>query len=133
MKLALTPTKIYVKNILALMAQRKFGVKGLAHITGSGFLNIPRISGKFDYQIERLPKRPEIFDVLQKRAGLDDKEMFTTFNCGLGFVVAVKKGAGEAVAKFLQKRGEAALVIGSVRKGRGLVEVKTANGKVVLS
>ncbi len=133
MKLALTPTKIYVKNILALTAQKKFGVKGLAHITGSGFLNIPRISGKFDYVLERLPEPPEIFSVLQKRAGLDDKEMFTTFNCGLGFVVAVKKGAGEMVAKFLQKRGEEALVIGSVRKGKGLVEVHAGNGKVVLS
>jgi phosphoribosylformylglycinamidine cyclo-ligase len=123
MKLALTPTKIYVKNILALLGQKKFGVRGLAHITGSGFLNIPRINGKFDYVIDELPTRPEIFSVLQKRAAIDDKEMFTTFNCGLGFVVAVKKGAGSAVAKFLEKRGEEALVIGSVKKGKGRVNV----------
>ena len=123
MRMALTPTKIYVKSILSLLNQKKFGVRGLAHITGSGFLNIPRINGKFNYLIHSLPERPEIFNILQERAGLPDKEMFTTFNMGLGFVVAVKKGQGEATAKFLNKKGEEALVIGTVKKGKGAVEL----------
>lgn len=132
-QLALTPTRIYVKSILALLGQKKLGVRGLAHITGSGFLNIPRISAKFDYVIEALPERPEIFSVLQERAGLDTREMFTTFNMGLGFVVAVKKGQGEMAAKFLRRRGEDALVIGAIKKGKGRVLLNAGDERVILS
>jgi len=119
LKLALTPTRIYVKNVLAVLASKKFGVRGFAHITGSGFYNIPRINPKFRYVITSLPETPRIFPILQERAKLDAKEMYSTFNMGVGFVIACQKGKSAALVKFLEKKGERAFVLGHVEKGRG--------------
>lgn len=120
---ALTPTKIYVKTVLAALEQKKFQIKGFAHITGSGFYNIPRINGKFDYVVEDAGKPGEIFEHLQKRSQLDAKEMYSTFNMGVGFVIACKKGQAAALVKFLQKKKEKAWVLGRVKKGKGRVEI----------
>lgn len=121
--LSLTPTRIYVKPVLA--ALEKFPIRGLAHITGSGFLNIPRINEKFAYRIHALPEKPGIYKVLAERSGLEAAELFTTFNMGLGFVLAVKKGSGEKLAAFLRKKSEPAMVIGEVRRKPGAtVEIR---------
>lgn len=124
LKKALTPTRIYVKPALAALESGKFGIRGFAHITGSGFYNIPRINQKFSYTITELADAPEIFSVLQTRAGLDDKEMYSTFNMGVGFVIACQKGKAEALIKFLNKKGEKAWRLGHVTKGKGTVVVK---------
>jgi phosphoribosylformylglycinamidine cyclo-ligase len=126
LRLALTPTRIYVKPALAALTAKKFGIRGFAHITGSGFYNIPRINGKFAYIIEALPPPPAIYPVLQERAGLDAKEMYSTFNMGVGFVIACQKGKAEALVKFLQKKGERATRIGYVKKGKGQVVVQAS-------
>jgi phosphoribosylformylglycinamidine cyclo-ligase len=123
LRLALTPTRIYVKNALAALAAKKFGIRGFAHITGSGFFNIPRINPKFRYVINELPEAPRIFTVLQERARLDDQEMYSTFNMGVGFVIACQKGKAEALIRFLNKKGEQAFRLGHVEKGRGEVKV----------
>lgn len=128
LKLALTPTRIYVKTALAVLAAKKFGVRGFAHITGSGFYNIPRINQKFKYVITALPETPAIFPVLQERAKLDAKEMYSTFNMGVGFVIACQKGKAAALVKFLEKKGERAFVLGHVQKGKGETVVR-ANGE----
>lgn len=124
LKLALTPTRIYVKPVMAALEAGKFGIKGLAHITGSGFFNIPRINSKFKYVIENLPEAPEIYPVLQKRAGLDDKEMYSTFNMGVGFVIACDPKKEAALISFLKKKGENAFHLGHVAKGKGEVVVE---------
>lgn len=123
----LTPTRIYVKPVLAALESKKFGIKGFAHMTGSGFYNIPRINPKFRYLIESLPEIPAIFPELQRRAGLDAKEMYSTFNMGIGFVIACEKSKAASLVKFLAKKGENATVIGRVEKGKGEVRV-TASG-----
>ncbi len=133
LKQALSPTRIYVKNVLAALAQKKFGVKGLAHITGSGLYNVPRINGKFSYHLTELQKPSALFLTLQERAGLDAKEMYSTFNMGIGFVLACKKGQGEALAKFLQKKGEKAWVAGHVKKGKGEVVVNSDSTSFTLT
>jgi phosphoribosylformylglycinamidine cyclo-ligase len=127
LKLALTPTRIYVKTALAAAANGKFGIRGFAHITGSGFYNIPRINPKFRYVITSLPEAPRIFPILQERAMLDAREMYSTFNMGTGFVMACQKGRAEALVKFLNKRGEKAWRLGYVEKGKGETRV-AANG-----
>lgn len=127
LKRALTPTRIYVKPALAALESKKFGVRGFAHMTGSGFYNIPRINAKFRYVIDSLPETPEIFVEMQKRAGLDAKEMYATFNMGIGFVIACQKGKSASLVSFLKKKGESASVIGRVEKGKGEVRV-TARG-----
>jgi phosphoribosylformylglycinamidine cyclo-ligase len=125
LKQALTPTKIYVKQVLAALSQKKFGIGGFAHITGSGLYNVPRMNPKFSYRLETLAPLSPLYKELQIRAGLEEKEMYSTFNMGIGFVIACKKGQGENLAKFLQKKGETAWVAGKVVKGKGEVIVQT--------
>lgn len=119
MRTALTPTRIYVKNALAALDAKKFGIKGFAHITGSGFYNIPRINAKFAYVIDQLPEVPGIFRLLQERAALDAKEMYSTFNMGLGFVMVCEPKKADALVAFLNKKGEKAQRIGHVAKAHG--------------
>ncbi|HEY8279877.1 MAG TPA: phosphoribosylformylglycinamidine cyclo-ligase [Bdellovibrionota bacterium] len=124
LKMALTPTRIYVKNALAALAAKKFGIRGFAHITGSGFYNIPRINSKFRYVVTNLPEPPAIFPVLQERALLESQEMYSTFNMGVGFVIACQKGKAEALVKFMNKKGERAFPLGHVEKGKGETVVR---------
>jgi phosphoribosylformylglycinamidine cyclo-ligase len=126
LKLALTPTRIYVKTALATLSSGKFGIRGFAHITGSGFYNIPRINPKFRYVITELPEAPRIFPILQERAKLDAKEMYSTFNMGTGFVMACQKGKADSLIKFLNKKGERAFRLGHVEKGKGETVVRAA-------
>ncbi len=109
----LTPTKIYVKSILALIEKVK--VKGIAHITGGGFIeNIPRIfpdgvGCEIDlgsYEV------PEIFKVMQERAGISDEQMYNTFNMGIGMVVCVSKQNAREAERVLKEQGEDCYVIG---------------------
>ena len=123
-ELVLTPTKIYVKTILALI--EKFEIKGIAHITGGGFIeNIPRIIPKgMGIKIDRKSyPLPKIFKALQEIAGIDDRKMCNTFNMGIGMVLAVDPSIKDAVVKELKALGEEAYVIGEVTDKDGEVEL----------
>ena len=120
----LTPTKIYVKFILHLL--EKFTLKGIAHITGGGFYeNIPRMFGeglraKIDvHSFDILP----IFELIQKKGGITAKDMFNTFNMGIGLVMAVNAQDAEAVVKEAESLGEKAWVIGEVVAGENGVDL----------
>ena len=123
-ELVLTPTKIYVKTILALI--EKFEIKGIAHITGGGFIeNIPRIIPKgMGIKIDRTSyPLPKIFKALQEIAGIDDRKMCNTFNMGIGMVLAVAPSIKDAVVKELKALGEEAYVIGEVTDKDGEIEL----------
>ena len=123
-ELVLTPTKIYVKTILALI--EKFEIKGIAHITGGGFIeNIPRIIPKgMGIKIDRTSyPLPKIFKALQEIAGIDDRKMCNTFNMGIGMVLAVDPSIKDAVVKELKTLGEEAYIIGEVTDKDGEVEL----------
>ncbi len=113
----LTPTKIYVKPILALLEQVK--VKGISHITGGGFYeNIPRsipdgLGAKVNKSaVKILP----IFTLLQETGNIPERDMFNTFNMGVGMSVVVKKDdAGKAI-EILKANGEDAYIIGEIIK-----------------
>ncbi len=79
----LTPTKIYVKIIMQLLKLEPNLIKGVANITGSGFLNIPRINENFDYLITKEPEIPWFMQEICKLSGLNKKELFQTFNMGV--------------------------------------------------
>jgi phosphoribosylformylglycinamidine cyclo-ligase len=119
----LTPTRIYAKCLAKLIQERAF--KGLAHITGSAFLNVPRISEKVSYEIE-LPRASEVAPVFQwirERSGLPLSELAQTFNLGVGMVAVVAPKDAERILKKLKRAGEQAWVIGEVtRKRRGATE-----------
>lgn len=123
----LTPTRIYVKSILNLI--RDFRINGIAHITGGGLLeNIPRILphgckavlNRHSWEI------PAIFRFLQEGGNIDEAEMFRTFNCGIGMVLAVPENEADEVLIRLSGLHEQACIIGEVAKcepGKECVEL----------
>jgi len=114
----LTPTRIYVKALGPLL--KKGALKGLAHITGSGFLNVPRISEAVSYEIELPTERPVIYEWIKKSSGLSTEELCQTFNMGLGMVIAVSPKNAKAVLKSVTQAGEKAWVVGqAVRRAKG--------------
>ncbi|MCX7951904.1 MAG: phosphoribosylformylglycinamidine cyclo-ligase [Clostridiales bacterium] len=120
----LTPTNIYVKDVLPLL--EKYEIKGMAHITGGGFLeNIPRMfKGDFDAVVykDSYPL-PEIYNVILGR-GVEETEMYRTFNMGIGLVVCVDKNVADDVVSDIISGGKMAYKIGEVIKGGGQVCLK---------
>ena len=111
----LTPTRIYVKPMLALM--KEVTVKGVSHITGGGFYeNIPRsipdgLGAKIDKSAVRvLP----IFKLIEKVGGITERDMYNTFNMGVGMSVVVAKEDAERALKILKANGEDAYLIGEI-------------------
>ena len=114
----LTPTKIYVKPMLALF--EKVFVKGVSHITGGGFYeNIPRsIPDGLCAKIEKAAvKTPPIFALIQKAGGIPERDMFNTFNMGVGMSVVVSKEDADAALAVLRGQGEDAYVLGEITEG----------------
>lgn len=114
----LTPTKIYVKPMLKLFEE--VTVKGVSHITGGGFYeNIPRSFAKgFTAKVQKSAIRVlPVFDVLQKTGNISERDMFNTFNMGVGMVAVVSKDEAQKALDVLKTAGEDAYVIGEVIKG----------------
>ena len=114
----LTPTKIYVRPMLALF--EKVAVKGVSHITGGGFYeNIPRsIPDGLCAKIEKAAvKTPPIFELIQKAGGIPERDMFNTFNMGVGMSVVVSKEDADAALDILRAQGEDAYVLGEITGG----------------
>jgi phosphoribosylformylglycinamidine cyclo-ligase len=117
----LTPTKIYVNSILSLI--EKVDVKGIAHITGGGFIeNIPRIFPEgIGCEIDtKSYEVPALFKVMQEMAGISDKQIYNTFNMGIGMVVCVDEKDVAATIAQLESTGEQCAVIGKTIKGSGV-------------
>lgn len=113
----LTPTKIYVKPVLALKDQVK--IKSISHITGGGFYeNIPRsIPDGYCAKIEKSSlKIPPIFDVIQKTGKIEEKDMYNTFNMGVGMCVVVSKHDADRAIEALKANEQDAYIIGEVVK-----------------
>ncbi|HZF26647.1 MAG TPA: phosphoribosylformylglycinamidine cyclo-ligase [Steroidobacteraceae bacterium] len=121
--LLLAPTRIYVKPLLALLAEVR--VHGIAHITGGGLLeNIPRVvPDGLEVVLKRSswPSTP-VFNWLQRTGNLPDAEMYRTFNCGIGMTLSVAASDVRTTLASLEHSGQPASVIGSVERGaRGAV------------
>jgi phosphoribosylformylglycinamidine cyclo-ligase len=111
----LEPTRIYVKPLLQLL--QKMPVHGLAHITGGGLLeNVPRIlpTGLCANINIKSWIRPPIFDWLQQQGNITNKEMYRTFNCGIGMVICMAQENIEKALKHLKEMGEMAWLIGEI-------------------
>jgi phosphoribosylformylglycinamidine cyclo-ligase len=121
--LLLAPTRIYVKSLLALLAE--VPVHAIAHITGGGPTgNIPRVlpAGLEAVIDERQWTTPAVFDWLQRTGHIERDEMHRTFNCGLGMTLCVPAVAAERAMAILRDCGEQAGIVGEVRSGdRGVV------------
>jgi phosphoribosylformylglycinamidine cyclo-ligase len=117
----LKPTKIYVKPVLS--ALKKFEVKGMAHITGGGFIeNIPRMlpNGLGAAIYEKSWEIPPIFNLITTVGQIDQQEMYNIFNMGIGMVMAVDKNIAADLIDHLKQSGETAYEIGVVTEQEGI-------------
>ena len=113
----LTPTKIYVKPMLALFDE--VTVKAVSHITGGGFYeNIPRsIPAGYSAKIEKSAvKVLPIFELIEKTGKIDNRDMFNTFNMGVGMSVVVDKADADKAVEILRANGENAYILGEIVK-----------------
>jgi phosphoribosylformylglycinamidine cyclo-ligase len=121
----LTPTRIYVKPLLALMSA--LPVHALAHITGGGLTdNIPRVlrpGMEVVLQRRAWPRSP-VFEWLAQTGHIADAEMYRTFNCGIGMIAIVASERAADALALLQEHGETALLIGEVRRGEREVVIE---------
>lgn len=112
----LVPTRIYVREVMEII--KKVEVKGLANITGGGLGNLYRLT-KYGFLIDSLPEPQEIFKVIQKEGGVSEREMYRTFNMGVGFcIVAAQEDAGRVI-KICRKNDTNAFIIGKVVREGG--------------
>ena len=114
----LAPTKIYVKPVLAV--QEKVTVKGVSHITGGGFYeNVPRsIPSGFTAKIEKASIRtPVLFDLIAEAGNIPERDMFNTFNMGVGMCMIVDRNDADTALSVLKEQGEDAYVVGEVVEG----------------
>ena len=119
----MTPTRIYVKPLLRLLAE--LPVHGLSHITGGGLVeNIPRVLPEgLEVVLQRdCWRREAVFEWLQREGRVADAEMYRVFNCGIGMTVHLQRSDADRAMAVLREMGQEALVIGEVRAGtRGVI------------
>jgi phosphoribosylformylglycinamidine cyclo-ligase len=112
----LTPTRIYVKPLLAALKATR-NIKALAHVTGGGFPeNLPRVLPKdlgIALDLSAIPVLP-VFRWLAKSGGVAETEMLRTFNCGVGMIVVAARAAADEVASALSRAGETPIALGEV-------------------
>ena len=120
----LTPTKIYVKPVLALM--KEVAVKGISHITGGGFYeNIPRsIPDGLGAKIDRSSIRVlPIFDLIAEKGGITERDMFNTYNMGVGMSVVVSAEDAEKALRILKENGVDAYRIGEIEESEDKIRI----------
>ena len=121
----LTPTRIYVKAVLALL-KGGIDVHAISHITGGGFYeNVPRMMTEgltAQIKLDSFPSLP-IFGLIEKKGGIPQRDMYNTFNMGIGMILALPAAQAEQAMELLGQAGEQAYVIGSVVDGDAGVEL----------
>ena len=116
----LKPTRIYVKTVLALL--EKYKIKGIAHITGGGLIeNLPRIlPDGLKAEIKKKSWQPQqIFKLIQQAGEVEEREMYRTFNMGIGMTLVIDKDDKEKTLKKIDEMGEEACLIGEIKAGAG--------------
>jgi phosphoribosylformylglycinamidine cyclo-ligase len=113
----LEPTAIYVKPILRALRAAK--IHGMAHITGGGLRNLARLKANVEFRMTQPLEPPAVFGELQALGGIEDREMYQTFNMGMGFAIVCPADEARDVVRALRPDARAA-VVGEVGKGRGV-------------
>ena len=120
----LTPTRIYVKPLLALMDNVR--VNAISHITGGGFYeNVPRMLNDNTLAVIEKDKcfKLPIFDLIQKTGNIPEHDMYNTFNMGTGLMLAVDSDKADEAVRILNENGEQATIIGEIKDGEKGVEI----------
>jgi phosphoribosylformylglycinamidine cyclo-ligase len=128
----LIPTKIYVQPVMELIKNRKVTIHGLAHITGGSFTKLKRLNNKVRYNLTNLSPPFGIFKQIQKDGKIDVKEMYRTFNMGIGFCIILPKASVDKTISIIEKNKMKVYQIGEVdSKGNGSVIGKVDNQKYI--
>ena len=115
----LTPTRIYVREILDVI--RNVEVHGLAHITGGGVRNLLRLKDNVRFVLDDLFDPQPIFSFLQRNGNVEDREMYQTFNMGMGFAIILSKKFADDALDIIEKRSdERVRIVGYVENGKGI-------------
>ena len=122
----LEPTVIYVRAVLDLLHSPDVEVRGLAHITSGGMLNLLRLEADVGYRIDRPLPVPPIFDLIADAAGVSPEEMYEIFNMGCGFCCVVPQDHADLAGELLAGRHRGARPIGVVTDRAGVVELPAA-------
>jgi phosphoribosylformylglycinamidine cyclo-ligase len=116
----LMPTRIYVRPIIDILKKR-IPVHGLANITGGGFTKLPRLNSRVRYVFDNLPVPTGIFKQIQVDGNIDNKEMYRTFNMGVGFCLIASKTSTDDIIGVFGKHKMRCKAVGKIEKGRGEV------------
>jgi phosphoribosylformylglycinamidine cyclo-ligase len=119
----LRPTRIYVKPVMELL--READVHGLGHITGGAFTKLTRLNGSISFRLDNMPEPQPVFSFIQEHARLGAKEMYETFNMGIGFCVIVPSNTADRIIRIFRRYHMRSSVIGVVATGHGVFVGKT--------
>jgi phosphoribosylformylglycinamidine cyclo-ligase len=121
----LVPTVIYVRPIIDILKKKHISVHGFAHITGGSFTKLTRLNKKVDYKLDNLPETHGIFKQIQVDGHVKAKEMYRTFNMGIGFCIILPKHSVDSVISIFEKYNLACNQIGKIG------DKKNTNGRVI--
>jgi len=127
----LIPTRIYVRPVMEILKKR-IRVHGIAHITGGSFTKLPRLNRKVKYVLDDLPTPTGIFKQIQVDGQIDSKEMYRTFNMGIGLCMIAPKSSSEDIVKIFKKCKMRCKAVGIIEKGSGEVVAKIGGEKEAL-
>ena len=116
----LIPTRIYVRPVIEILKKR-IRVHGLANITGGGLTKLRRLNSQVRYVFDNLPPVTGVFKQIQVDGNIDNKEMYRTFNMGVGFCVVASKASTDDIIGVFEKHNMRCKVVGKIEKGKGEV------------
>lgn len=125
----LKPTRIYVRPVKELLRADHKNVHGLAHITGGSFTKLSRLNERVNYKLDHLPQSKGIFKQIMEDGKIEEREMYTTFNMGIGFCVIMPKSSIDRAKSIFEKNKMECTQIGQITKGSGTV-LAALNGKL---
>lgn len=127
----LIPTRIYVRPVIEILKKR-IRLHGLANITGGGFTKLPRLNSRVRYIFNNLPLPTGIFKQIQVEGNIESKEMYRTFNMGVGFCVVSSKANTDDIIGVFEKHKMRCNAVGKIEKGRGEVIARIDGRKETL-
>jgi phosphoribosylformylglycinamidine cyclo-ligase len=127
----LVPTRIYVKPVMEIL-KKKINLHGIGHITGGAFKKLARLNHGVRYELDQLPSPTGIFRQIQVDGGIETKEMYRTFNMGIGLCLMCPPASAEAVRRIFSKHRMHSAIIGRVEKGSGEVIANIGGKRQVL-
>jgi phosphoribosylformylglycinamidine cyclo-ligase len=125
-EMILAPTRIYVRPIVTLIENDNIPIHGLLHVTGGSFTKFSRLNNRVNYRLDSLPVPTDIFKLIQKEGHIRIKEMYKTFNMGIGFCLVIPGSSVDNAIETIERYGMSCSCIGRIiGPGSGNIQIKT--------